>query len=190
MSSQESRYRKMEQLGEGTYGVVYKAFDTQAKETVAIKKIRLEQNDQSLQEDEGIPATTLREISILRQLQHENIVALRDVILSSDQTKISLVFDYYEYDLRSYMKSVSPNQPLQFYQKLFSQILKGIDYCHSLGILHRDLKPQNILVSADGTVKLADFGLARAFNFPLKELTREIVTLWYRSPENLLGEKC
>ncbi|EGR33715.1 hypothetical protein IMG5_043180 [Ichthyophthirius multifiliis] len=72
---------------------------------------------------------------------------------------------------------------------MFKQILDAVDYCHSNGVLHRDLKPQNILVSDNDEIKIADFGLARAFNYPMKELTKDIVTLWYRSADLLLGEK-
>jgi len=71
---------------------------------------------------------------------------------------------------------------------LLKQILRGTAYCHANGVMHRDLKPQNILVDKDGNLKLIDFGLARAFNIPLKDYTHEVVTLWYRSPEVLLGE--
>ncbi|KAL4452911.1 hypothetical protein ABPG74_002476 [Tetrahymena malaccensis] len=183
----QNRYNQLEKLGEGTYGVVFKALDTLTNQLVAIKQIRIDPN-----EDEGVPSTTLREISVLKKLNHKNIVKLIDVYVFPDVQKISLVFEYYPQDLRNYLKQLQQqNQkeiPLSFYQNQFKQILEGVDYCHSQGILHRDLKPQNILVSATGEIKIADFGLARAFNYPLKELTKDIVTLWYRSTELLLGE--
>ena len=91
----EGRFKKLNVLGEGTYGVVFKAIDLVTKDIVAIKKIKLE-----VTEDEGIPATTLREISILKKLNHPNIVKLREVLVNAKDTKIYLVFDYYEQDLR------------------------------------------------------------------------------------------
>ena len=74
--------------------------------------------------------------------------------------------------------------------KLFLfQLINGVNYCHSRRIIHRDLKPQNLLVDRSGNLKIADFGLARAFGIPIKTLTHEIETLWYRAPEVLLGQK-
>jgi len=74
--------------------------------------------------------------------------------------------------------------------KLFLyQLCNGLNYCHSRRIIHRDLKPQNLLIDRNGTLKIADFGLARAFSLPIKTLTHEIETLWYRAPEVLLGQK-
>jgi serine/threonine protein kinase len=83
-----------------------------------------------------------------------------------------------------------PPLPLVYYQEKFYELLEAVDFCHSLGILHRDLKPQNILVSREGELKVADWGLARTFRVPNAEKTQEIVTLWYRAPEILLGENC
>merc|ERR1712042_358761 len=67
------------------------------------------------------------------------------------------------------------------------QLLEGIAYCHKHRVLHRDLKPQNLLIDQHGAIKLADFGLARAFGVPVRVYTHEVVTLWYRAPEVLLG---
>ena len=182
----ETRYRKIEVLGEGTYGVVFKAYDLISKQFVALKKIRME-----YEEDEGIPATTLREISSLKSLNHPNIVPLQDLFINHNEKKIYLIFDYFEQDLKAFINKLPVDCSKEVYKNLLQQILLGIEYCHSSGILHRDLKPQNILVSNTGVLKIADFGLARSFNFPLKprNLTKEIVTLWYRAPELLLGEK-
>lgn len=69
------------------------------------------------------------------------------------------------------------------------QILRGMAFCHALGVMHRDMKPQNLLVDRHGTLKIADFGLARAFIVPIREYTHEVVTLWYRAPEILLGQR-
>lgn len=104
------------------------------------------------------------------------------------QPELKLVFEYCEYDLKQYMKQKGGQLQPQEIQKLLVQIIEGTAFCHANGVMHRDLKPQNILVDRNGNLKIIDFGLARAFNIPLKDYTHEVVTLWYRSPEVLLGE--
>jgi cyclin-dependent kinase 2 len=176
------RYRKIEKIGEGTYGVVYKAEDTQTGKTIALKKIRLET------EDEGVPSTAIREISILKELPHPHIVSLLDVI--SHAKKLYLVFEFLDQDLKQLMNKRKQGLSGFTLKSYLFQMLDGILFCHTHRIIHRDLKPQNLLVSKDGMViKLADFGLARAFQVPLHTYTHEVVTLWYRAPEILLGDK-
>lgn len=175
------RYRKIEKVGEGTYGVVYKAFDKVTEEYVALKKTRLES------EDEGVPSTAIREISLLRELNNENIVNLIDVI-HSDQ-KLYLVFEFLDQDLKKYMDAVGKKLKPMLVKSYMFQLLSGIDFCHKRRILHRDLKPQNLLIDRQGKLKIADFGLARAFGVPIRTYTHEVVTLWYRAPEILLGGK-
>lgn len=176
------RYRKLEKIGEGTYGVVYKAEDTQTGKYIALKKIRLET------EDEGVPSTAIREISILKELQHQHIVSLVDVI--SHAKKLYLVFEFLDQDLKQLMNNRTTGLSGYTLKSYLYQLLDGILFCHTHRIIHRDLKPQNLLVSKDlETIKLADFGLARAFQVPLHTYTHEVVTLWYRAPEILLGDK-
>eukprot|EP00607_Mallomonas_marina_P002203 CAMPEP_0182437276 /NCGR_PEP_ID=MMETSP1167-20130531/84936_1 /TAXON_ID=2988 /ORGANISM="Mallomonas Sp, Strain CCMP3275" /LENGTH=297 /DNA_ID=CAMNT_0024630135 /DNA_START=655 /DNA_END=1548 /DNA_ORIENTATION=+ len=178
------RYRTLEKnvhLGTGTYGVVYKAKDINTGEMVAAKKIKLEL------EDEGIPSTTIREISVLKQLRHKTIVELKDVVQS--EGKLYLVFELVDKDLKKYMDSCDGPLSFQVIKSFTHQLLQGIDYCHNRGVMHRDLKPQNILISKEGDLKIADFGLARAFVPPIRPFTHEVVTLWYRPPEILLGCK-
>jgi serine/threonine protein kinase len=161
--------------------VVYKAKDRQTGEIVALKRIRLEV------EDEGIPSTALREISLLRELSHPNVVELKDCVQS--EGKLYLVFEYLDKDLKKYMEANSGMiQPMLLKSFLF-QLCRGLAFCHARGVMHRDLKPQNLLVTKDGRLKLADFGLARAFCPPIRPLTHEVVTLWYRPPEILLGSQ-
>lgn len=182
LNDTNERYRKVEKIGEGTYGVVYKAEDTQTGRIIALKKIRLET------EDEGVPSTAIREISILKELQHTHIVSLIDVI--SHAKKLYLVFEYLEQDLKQLMNKRKQGLSGFTLKSYLYQMLDGILFCHTHRIIHRDLKPQNLLVSRDGlTIKLADFGLARAFQVPLHTYTHEVVTLWYRAPEILLGDK-
>ena len=138
-------------------------------------------------ENEGIPSTALREITILRELKHPNIVRLLDVVLNN--SKLYLLFEFVECDLRKYLinlkeKALDENLVKNFLYK----ILDAVAYCHSKKIIHRDLKPQNILTEKNGEiVKVADFGLARAFSIPIRPYTKEVLTLWYRAPELLLG---
>jgi serine/threonine protein kinase len=127
------KYQKLEKLGEGTYGVVYKAKNTETGEIVAIKKIRLEK------EDDGVPSTAIREISLLKNLKHPNIVELKEVLFSQDQ--LYLVFEYLEYDLKKYMKKIGKGLPHDQCQSLLYQILQSLIFLHSNRIFHRDLKP-------------------------------------------------
>lgn len=185
----------------GTYGVVYKARDLANNgRIVALKKIRLEA------EDEGVPSTAIREISLLKEMKDPNIVRLFNIV-HADGHKLYLVFEFVDLDLKKYMESLpvrdgGRGKPLPegssthlsqlglgpaVIKKFMTQLCEGIRYCHSHRVLHRDLKPQNLLIDKDGNLKLADFGLARAFGVPLRTYTHEVVTLWYRAPEILLG---
>ena len=171
----------------GTYGVVYKARDMTPGANgriVALKKIRLEA------EDEGVPSTAIREISLLKELRDENIVRLYEII--HQESRLYLVFEFLDLDLKKYMDNVA-SQPEglgpDIVMKFTYQLVRGIYFCHAHRILHRDLKPQNLLIDKEGNLKLADFGLARAFGIPLRTYTHEVVTLWYRAPEVLLGSR-
>lgn len=176
-------YVKIEKIGEGTYGVVYKGRHKKTNRLVALKKIRLES------EEEGVPSTAIREISLLKELQHPNIVGLEDVLMQ--ENKLYLVFEFLSMDLKRYMDTIPSGQ---FMDKMLVksytyQIIQGILFCHRRRVLHRDMKPQNLLIDNKGVIKLADFGLARAFGIPVRVYTHEVVTLWYRAPEILLGSQ-
>jgi len=177
---QRYSFRHLRDLGCGTYGKVFKVRNLKTNDEYAVKKIFLDDTD------EGIPSTALREISILKNIDHVNIVKLEGVI--REETKLYLVFELAQYDLKKLMnlRKGKPMHPL-IAKSFMWQILRGVDLCHSHRILHRDLKPQNLLITNEGILKIADFGLARAFNLPLRKYTHEVVTLWYRSPEILLG---
>lgn len=175
-----AKYHKLEKIGEGTYGVVFKARDKISGRLMALKKIRLEQ------EEEGVPSTALREISLLKELNHANIVRLEDVV--SHNSKLYLVFEFLDQDLKRYIDDCSSLAP-DLVQSYMHQLLAGLAYCHGNRVLHRDLKPQNLLIDSEGIIKLADFGLARAFSIPVRTYTHEVVTLWYRAPEILLGSR-
>ena len=197
-------FHKIEKIGEGTYGIVYKATDKITEQVVALKKIRLET------ESEGVPSTAIREISLLKELEHPNVVSLLDVVHADH--KLYLVFEYLDKDLKKHMDDTenmyrnaataidragdrskvirkSGGLPETLVKSYLRQLLSGIAYCHAHRVLHRDLKPQNLLIDNRGIIKLADFGLARAFGLPVRNFTHEVVTLWYRPPEILLGDK-
>jgi len=175
---------KIEKIGEGTYGVVFKGKNKKTGEIVAMKKIRLES------EDEGVPSTAIREISLLRELQHPNIVCLQDVLMQ--EAKLYLIFEFLTMDLKKYMDSNIPKDGTmdpKLVKSYTYQLLQGLLFCHQRRVLHRDLKPQNLLIDKNGCIKIADFGLARAFGVPVRVYTHEVVTLWYRAPEVLLGSQ-
>lgn len=136
--------------------------------------------------EEGAPSTAIREIALLRQLRHPHVVALHEVVHS--KSSITMVFEHLDQDLKGLLDALGP-VPLDPYliQSFTYQLLLAIDHCHRAHVLHRDLKPQNILLSQAGMLKLADFGLARATSIPVSKLTNEVVTLWYRPPDILLG---
>eukprot|EP00382_Lankesteria_abbotti_P003264 CAMPEP_0113847020 /NCGR_PEP_ID=MMETSP0372-20130328/1633_1 /TAXON_ID=340204 /ORGANISM="Lankesteria abbotti" /LENGTH=303 /DNA_ID=CAMNT_0000816233 /DNA_START=119 /DNA_END=1030 /DNA_ORIENTATION=+ /assembly_acc=CAM_ASM_000359 len=174
----EDEYEVLEKVGEGTYGMVFKARGS-CGGVFALKRIRKEL------EAEGIPSTTIREISLLKELDHPNIVKLCDVVYKHNQ--LTLVLEFLDLDLKKLLdrspKGLKPTEIRWFLQ----QLLAGVAFCHKNRILHRDLKPQNLLINKSGDLKLGDFGLARAFGIPVKSHTHEVVTLWYRSPDMLLG---
>eukprot|EP00092_Neocalanus_flemingeri_P046247 GFUD01052009.1.p1 GENE.GFUD01052009.1~~GFUD01052009.1.p1 ORF type:complete len:305 (-),score=76.85 GFUD01052009.1:178-1092(-) len=175
------KYEKLEKIGEGTYGTVFKAKNRESGEIVALKRVRLDDDD------EGVPSSALREICLLKELKHKNIVALYDVLHS--ERKLTLVFEHCDQDLKKYFDSLNGEIDTDVVKSLMYQLLRGLNYCHTHNVLHRDLKPQNLLINKNGELKLADFGLARAFGIPVRCYSAEVVTLWYRAPEILLGSQ-
>merc|ERR1712176_932547 len=129
--------------------------------------------------------TTIREIALLKELSHPNVVRLVDVFCKSN--KLILVFEYLENDLKKYMRALNGRLQPAVVKKFAFQLCRGIEFCHANRIIHRDIKPQNLLINKDLQLKLADFGLARAFTVPIPKYTHEVVTVWYRPPEILLG---
>lgn len=183
-------------IGRGTYGHVYKAK----------KKDGLDPREYALKQIEGAGLSTsaCREIALLRELKHINVIGLQRVFLSHADRKVWLLSDFAEHDLWHIIKHHRSSKqakrhlecPHGMVKSLLYQILAGIHYLHSNWILHRDLKPANILVMGEGIergrVKVADMGFARLFNSPLRplaDLDPVVVTFWYRSPELLLGTR-
>ncbi|TSK13242.1 Cyclin-dependent kinase 17 [Bagarius yarrelli] len=166
-------YIKLDKLGEGTYATVFKGRSKLTDNLVALKEIRLEH-------EEGAPCTAIREVSLLKDLKHANIVTLHDIVHT--EKSLTLVFEYLDKDLKQYMDDCGNIMSMHNVK-----ILRGLAYCHRRKVLHRDLKPQNLLINEKGELKLADFGLARAKSVPTKTYSNEVVTLWYRPPDVLLG---
>lgn len=180
-------------IGEGTYGQVYKARDIALENLVALKKVRLEN------EKEGFPITAVREIKILRQLQHPNIVNLKEIVtdkqdaldFKKDRGSFYLVFEYMDHDLMGLLESGMVTLHEEHIASFMKQLLQGLQYCHKKNFLHRDIKCSNILLNNRGQIKLGDLGLARYFDAEDKDrlYTNKVITLWYRPPELLLGEE-
>ena len=168
-------------VGSGTYGKVFKAIHVYTKELVALKKIRMEG------EKDGFPVTAVREIKLLQSLKHHNIVSLQEVMV--EKNDCFMVFEYLSHDLTGLLNHPTFRLEHAHKKHLARQLFEGLDYLHKRGVLHRDIKAANILVSAAGQLKLADFGLAR-FYAKRRQLdyTNRVITIWYRPPELLLGE--
>ncbi|KAI3462910.1 hypothetical protein Pfo_019573 [Paulownia fortunei] len=175
-------FKRLEKIGQGTYSDVYRARDVETGKIVAVKKVRF---DNFQPESVRFMA---REILILRKLDHPNIMKLEGIITSRLSCHIYLVFEYMEHDLAGLLSCPDikfTDSQIKCYMR---QILSGVEHCHSRGILHRDIKTSNILVNNEGTLKIADFGLANFLRPKNKQqLTSRVVTLWYRPPELLMG---
>eukprot|EP00002_Diphylleia_rotans_P021589 TRINITY_DN419_c1_g2_i5.p1 TRINITY_DN419_c1_g2~~TRINITY_DN419_c1_g2_i5.p1 ORF type:complete len:313 (-),score=64.87 TRINITY_DN419_c1_g2_i5:378-1316(-) len=189
-SAHYSDYEVLENLGVGAYGHVYRAIHIATNEIVALKKFKMQN------ETEGFPICAIREIMLLSKLDHPNIVKLKEVVTSPPTEHnrllgdVYLVFEYLEHNLGSLIeerkvRSFSYAQ-VKGYMK---QILTGIFFCHSSKVLHRDIKPTNILLNRRGEVKIADFGLSRSYHDANREYTTCVVTRWYRAPELLFQIK-
>ncbi|KAM9254008.1 cyclin-dependent kinase 7 isoform 2-T2 [Dugong dugon] len=161
VKSRAKRYEKLDFLGEGQFATVYKARDKNTNQIVAIKKIKLGHRSEA---KDGINRTALREIKLLQELSHPNIIG---VIIKDN----SLVLT--PSHIKAYMLMT----------------LQGLEYLHQHWILHRDLKPNNLLLDENGVLKLADFGLAKSFGSPSRAYTHQVVTRWYRAPELLFGAR-
>ncbi|KAJ6164364.1 Negative regulator of the PHO system, partial [Penicillium chermesinum] len=187
-SQQPSSFQQLEKLGEGTYATV-------RPHSFATRPPGLAHAEDSASYPfparliERHPSTAIREISLMKELKHESIVSLYDVIHT--ENKLMLVFEFMDKDLKRYMDTRGDRGQLDpaTIKSFMHQLLKGIAFCHENRVLHRDLKPQNLLINKKGQLKLGDFGLARAFGIPVNTFSNEVVTLWYRAPDVLLGSR-
>ncbi|KAM9816554.1 cyclin-dependent kinase 10 isoform X2 [Syngnathus typhle] len=165
-------FEKLNRIGEGTYGIVYRARDTKSDEIVALKKVRM------AKEKDGIPISSLREITLLLRLRHPNIVELKEVVVGGHLESLFLVMSYCEQDLASLLENIQTPFSEAQVKCIILQLLRGLCYLHHNFIIHRDLKVSNLLMTDKGCVKIADFGLARRYGVPQQPMTPRVVTLW------------
>lgn len=184
------KYEKIFKIGKGTFGEVFRARHTRTGKEVALKKILMDN------EQEGFPITAIREIKLLRSYKDENVVNLIEVCRSSTEINgkaISyLVFDFCHHDLAGLIQEAHDKiKPLPIIKCIVRQLLNGLHRLHTNKIIHRDMKSSNILITKNGELKIADFGLARPYSIEAasRKYTNRVVTLWYRPPELLLGER-
>lgn len=181
-------YERLSHLDEGTYGVVWKARDTSTDEVVAIKQIKFDAE----MTKEGFPISALREIGVLLSLSHECIVTVREMVVGDAPDKAFMVMECMETDLAAAIQKSKKSGASPYAQSevkfAMHQMLSAMSHVHERWFLHRDVKTSNVLVHKSGRLALCDFGLARKYESPPRNMTRMVVTLWYRAPELLFGE--
>uniref|UniRef100_A0A3Q3JA15 Cyclin-dependent kinase 7 n=1 Tax=Monopterus albus TaxID=43700 RepID=A0A3Q3JA15_MONAL len=176
VKSRAKRYEKLDFLGEGQFATVYKARDKTTDTIVAIKKIKVGHRTEA---KDGINRTALREIKLLQELHHPNIIG---VAISG---VFNILFCFFKVIIKDTSLVLTPANIKAY----ILMTLQGLEYMHQHWILHRDLKPNNLLLDGNGVLKLADFGLAKSFGSPNRAYTHQVVTRWYRSPELLFGAR-
>ncbi|KAJ5730140.1 uncharacterized protein N7483_004648 [Penicillium malachiteum] len=179
------RYVKDKKLGEGTYAVVYLGHLREDPSSfVAIKKIKV-----NAEYKDGLTMDAIREVKYLQELSHPNVIALHDVFSSKDQN-LNLVLEFLPRgDLEMLIKDGDIQYGAADIKAWMGMLIRGVWFCHENFVLHRDIKPNNLLIASDGEVKLADFGLARSFADPYLNMTHQVITRWYRPPELLYGAR-
>ncbi|GAA6021420.1 hypothetical protein JCM11491_006703 [Sporobolomyces phaffii] len=177
----QQKYSKDKKVGEGTYAVVYLGRELATGRKIAIKKIKVGQFK------DGLDMSAIREVKFLRELNHPNLIQLVDVF--SNKSNLNLVLEFLDTDLEAVIRDKSLVFQAGDIKSWMYMTFKGLEFCHRNWILHRDMKPNNLLISADGVLKIADFGLAREYADENAKMTCQVVTRWYRPPELLLGAR-
>ena len=173
------RYEKVKYLGSGTYGEVWQSIDKETSLNVAVKTIKI------INQGEGINFTALREIMILQELKHPNIISLHDIFLKN--SNIHLVLELAEFDLSERIPNLRNSEDIV--KGLLQQLLQGLNFMHENSVIHRDLKPGNLLITRRGELKITDFGTAKIICDTEGPRSSGICSLWYQSPELLFGTK-
>lgn len=179
--SHQQKYSKNKKVGEGTYAIVYLGNEIATKRKIAIKEIKT-----GIFKD-GLDMLAIREVKYLQELKHPNVIELVDVFLTTNN--LNLVLEFLPCDLEVLIKDQSVVFKASDIKSWLLMTLRGIHHCHRNFILHRDLKPNNLLLAPDGELKIADFGLARSLGNANEDLSSNVVTRWYRAPELLFGAK-
>ncbi|PNW78659.1 hypothetical protein CHLRE_09g388000v5 [Chlamydomonas reinhardtii] len=173
-------------LGQGTFAAVYKGSDKRTGKPVALKEI-FPDDKGGAEGKKGLDPTALREIKLLRELQHEHIIRLMDAY--PKKKSVVLVLEYMHSDLEAVIKDGNLVLAAADVKSYMQQLLTALETCHSRWVLHRDIKPNNCLIAPDGKLKLADFGLSRVYGSPDGRLTHKVFAPWYRAPELFFGAK-
>ncbi|XP_041982297.1 cyclin-dependent kinase-like 4 isoform X2 [Aricia agestis] len=174
------KYEQLSVVGEGSYGVVLKCRRRDTGQLVAIKKFL------ETEEDTAVRKMALREIRMLKKLRHDHLVNMIEVFRR--KRRFYLVFEYLDHTLLDELEATPGGLGEETARRHLYQLLKGVEYCHQNSIIHRDVKPENVLVSNNGIVKLCDLGFARALAAPGEPYTEYVATRWYRAPELLVAE--
>ncbi|GAA5847162.1 hypothetical protein JCM5353_004986 [Sporobolomyces roseus] len=177
----QQKYSKDKKVGEGTYAVVYLGKEIKTGRKIAIKKIKVGQFK------DGLDMSAIREVKFLRELSHPNVIQLVDVF--SNKSNLNLVLEFLETDLEAVIRDKSLVFQQSDIKSWMLMCFQGLEYCHRNWILHRDMKPNNLLIDSQGVLKIADFGLAREYADEGSKMTCQVVTRWYRPPELLLGAR-
>lgn len=180
-----NEYVRLNFISEGTYGLVFRAKCKTTNEYYALKQIKFGADATHM----GFPLTALRETNILLSLNHPNIMKVKEMVVGSSIDKIFMVMEYADNDLKYCLDQSSHPFSTAEVKQLLIQFLKAVDHMHRHWIIHRDLKPSNLLYSNKGKLTVCDYGMARKYDSPVLKYTREVVTLWYRCPELLLGSQ-
>lgn len=174
------KYEKIGKIGEGSYGIVFKCRNRDTGQIVAVKKF-LESED-----DPVIKKIALREIRMLKQLKHPNLVNLLEVFRR--KRKLHLVFEYCDHTVLHELDRHPRGVPEHLVKSIIWQTLQAVNFCHKHNCIHRDVKPENILITKHLVIKLCDFGFARILTGPSDYYTDYVATRWYRAPELLVGD--
>ncbi|KAI8462024.1 kinase-like domain-containing protein [Phakopsora pachyrhizi] len=177
----QQSYSRDKKIGEGTYASVYEGKQKSSGRKVAIKKIKAGQFK------DGLDMSAIREVKFLQELNHPNVIGLLDVF--SSKSNLNLVLEFLDTDLEAVIKDRSLVFQASDIKSWMLMTVQGLDFCHQNWVLHRDMKPNNLLIASDGTLKIADFGLARECADPGTRMTCQVVTRWYRPPELLYGAR-